>query len=180
MEVLVAMVLLSIFAVVAYRALDAVLNAQRHASKKMDRLTELATAFASMATDLANTTTRLDPLNPGGSEFHGLVEQDGAEQFDLVRLLPEDADQGLQRVGYRCVGDTLSRLVWPDINNVAELPKETTLLSSLRSCAFKYLDAQGQWLTGWQAQTASLFPRAVELTLADADGVPIRRVLDVQ
>jgi general secretion pathway protein J len=180
MEVLVAMVLLSLFAVVAYRALDAVLNAQRHATAKMDNLNELAAAFALMATDLANTTTRFDPLDPSGSSFHTLMGQDGSMQFDFVRLLPDDADQGVQKIAYRCAGETLSRLIWPDINNPANTPKEFTLLNGLRSCAFKYLDAGGQWLTGWQAQTANPFPRAVELTIAEADGTPIRRVVGVQ
>jgi hypothetical protein len=54
------------------------------------------------------------------------------------------------------------------------------LLGGLRACAFKYLSAKGQWLTGWQSQTEGLFPRAVELSIADADGTPIRRVIGVQ
>lgn len=180
MEVLVAMVLLSLFAVVAYRALDAVLNAQRHATARMDDLKELAAAFTVMASDLSNTTSRLDPQNPSVSDFHTLIGQDGALEFDFVRLLPEDADLGLQRTGYRCTPATLSRLVWSDVNNPASTPKEFTLLSGLRSCAFKYLDAGGQWLAVWQAKTGNPFPRAVELTIAEADGTPIRRVLGVQ
>lgn len=180
MEVLVAMVLLSLFALVTYRALDAVLNAQRHATAKMDKLNELAAAFALMASDLANTATRLDLQDPGASEFHTSIRQDGAEQFDFVRLLPDDADRGLQRIGYRCTGEALSRLVWPDVNNPAMTPQEITLLGGLRSCAFKYLSAKGLWLTGWQSQTEGLFPRAVELSIADADGTPIRRVIGVQ
>jgi len=180
MEVLVAMVLLSLFAVVAYRALDAVLNTQRQAIAKMDNLNELAAAFALMDTDLSNTTIRFDPQDPNVSGFHALMQQDGAGQFDLVRLLPEDADQGLQRIGYRCAGETLSRLVWPDANNPANPPKEFALLGGLRACAFKYLNAGGQWLTGWQAQAGSLLPRAVELVITEADGTPIRRVMAVQ
>ncbi len=180
MEVLVAMVLLSLFAVVAYRALDAVLNTQRQATARMEKLNELAAAFALMDSDLSNTTTRLDPQDPIGSGFHTLMQQDGAGQFDLLRLLPEDADQGLQRIGYRCAGENLSRLVWPDVNNPADTPKEFTLLGGLRSCAFKYLNPEGQWLTEWQAQTGSPLPRAVELNIAVADGTPIRRVVAVQ
>ncbi len=180
MEVLVAMVLLSLFAVVAYRALDAVLNAQKHATAKMDNLNELAAAFALMTADLANATTRVDPLDPTGGGFHTLIAQDGATQFDFVRLLPDDADQGAQKISYRCAGETLSRLVWPDINNPANAPTEVTLLNGLRSCTFKYLGAGGQWLTGWPAQTRNPFPRAVELTIAEADGTPIRRVVGVQ
>ena len=180
MEVLVAMVLLSLFAVVSYRSLDAVLNTQRQATAKMENLKELAAAFALMDADLSNSTTRFDPRDPGGSGFHTVMEQDGAGQFDLVRLLPEDADQGLQRIGYRCAGESLSRLVWPDVNNPANPPKEFTLLGGLRSCAFKYLNAGGQWLSAWHVQTGSLLPRAVELVIAEADGTPIRRVVAVQ
>jgi type II secretion system protein J len=180
MEVLVVMVLLSLFAVVAYRALDAVLNAQRHATAKMDNLNELSAAFALMNSDLSNSTTRLDPQNPSGSEFQTLIDQDGAEQFNLVRLLPDDADQGLQRIGYRCAGETLSRLIWPDVNKPTDAPKEFTLLKGLRSCVFKYLNPGGQWLTAWQPQSGIPFPRAVELTITEADGTPIRRVVGVQ
>jgi general secretion pathway protein J len=180
MEVLVAMVLLSLFAVVAYRALDAVLNVQRHATARMDDLKELAAAFAVMASDLSNTAARFDPQNPGANQFNTLLGQDGAMQLDFVRLLPDDADQGLQRTGYRCTAATLSRLVWPDMNDPAGAPKEFTLLSGLRSCAFRYLNAEGQWLSGWHAEAAGMFPRAVELAIAEADGTPIRRVLGVQ
>jgi len=180
MEVLVAMVLLSLFAVVAYRGLDAVLNTQRHAIAKMENLNVLAAAFALMDSDLSNTATRSDPQDPNGSGFHAVLDQDGAGQFDLLRVFPEDADQGLQRIGYRCAGETLSRLVWPDVNNPANPPKEFALLDGLRACAFKYLNAGGQWQTIWQAQTASLLPRAVELSITEADGTPIRRVVRVQ
>jgi general secretion pathway protein J len=180
MEVLVAMVLLSLFAVVSYRALDAVLNTQRDAIERMNNLNELAAAFALMDRDLSNITTPSGPRDPGGNGFHTMLEQDGAGQFDLVRMLPEDADQGLQRIGYRCAGETLSRQVWPDVYNPANPPNEFRLLGGLRSCAFKYLDAEGQWQNAWQAQGASLLPRAVELSITEADGVSIRRVLRVQ
>jgi general secretion pathway protein J len=179
MEVLVALVLLSLFAVVSYRALDAVLNTQQHAIAKMENLNGLAAAFALMDADLSNTTTPSDPQDLT-SGFHTLLDQDGAGQFDLLRLLPEDADRGLQRVGYRCAAETLSRLVWPDVNIPANPPQEFALLGGLRSCAFKYLNAGGQWQTVWQAQTVSPLPRAVELSITEADGTSIRRVLRVQ
>ena len=180
MEVLVAMVLLSLFALVAYRALDAVLNAQRHATAKMEEWKGMAAAFALMAGDLSNAAARLDPLNPGASNFNTLLQQDGSQQLEFMRLLPDDADRGLQRTAYRCAATSLSRLVWPDINNPAGPPQEFTLLSGLRACALRYMDAEGQWLNGWQAQSGPAFPRAVELTIIEADGTPIRRVMGVQ
>lgn len=180
MEVLVALVLLSLFAVVAYRALDAVLNIQRQAIVKMDRLNELAAAFAIIDRDLANATTRVDPKIPGDGGFRVQMRQDGAAQFDLLRLHAEDAEAGLQRTGFRCAGETLSRLVWPDVNNPFDTPQEATLVDGLGSCTFKYMGTGGQWLSVWQAQTGSLLPLAVELNVTESDGTPIRRVFAVQ
>jgi len=180
MEVLVAMVLLSLFAVVTYRSLDAVLNIQQQAIAKMDRLNELASAFAIMDKDLANITTRVDPRIPLDGGFRALMRQDGAAQFDLLRLHPEDAENGLQRTGYRCAGETLNRLVWQDVNNPFDTPQESTLVGGLRSCTFKYMNTGGQWLSVWQAQTGRLLPRALELTVTESDGTPIRRVFAVQ
>jgi type II secretion system protein J len=146
----------------------------------MGRLNELAAAFALMKSDLANSSVPLSPQDRAASGFLSLIGQDGAEQFSFVRLLPDDADMGRQRIGYRCGVESLSRLVWQDENNPADLPKESTLLSGLRSCTFKYLNAGGQWLNGWQPQPGNLAPRAVELNISEADGTPIRRVMGVQ
>jgi len=179
-EVLVALVLLTLFTVVTFRALDAVLKSQRHATAEMQRWHELAIAFAWMDSDLSNAVVRPDPLVPLGGAFHTQLETDGAMQFDLVRLLPEDADQGLQRIGYRCTGGRLARLVWPDADNPLVAPRNSALLDGLSSCAFRYLDERGQWLPVWLSQTGKPFPRAVELSIGAADGTPIRRVLRVQ
>ena len=180
MEVLVAMVLLSLFAVVAYRALDAVLGTQRLAIERMDNLNEMAAAFALMDKDLSNATTSSSSQNPGNNGFHAMLEQDGSGQFQLLRLLPEDADQGVQRIGYRCASETLSRQVWTDVYNPASSSKELALLRGLRSCAFKYLNADGQWQTAWPVQKVNLLPRAVELSITEADGTAVRRVMRVQ
>jgi general secretion pathway protein J len=180
MEVLVALVLLTLFVLVSYRALDAVLQAQRQATAEMERWRELAAAFAWMESDFSNAVTRSDPQDPVGGLFHAWAEPDGAVHLDLLRLLPEDADQGLQRIGYRCAGGDLMRLVWPDAENPAQAPRETALLAGLRSCTFRYLDAKGQWLDVWRPNVGNPLPRAVELNIGEADGTPIRRVLRVQ
>ncbi len=180
MEVLVTLVLLTLFTVVTFRALDAVLKSQRQATAEMERWHELAAAFAWMDSDLSNAVARPDPQVPPGGGFHAQLEADGAMQFDLVRQLPEDADQGLQRVGYRCTRGSLARLVWPDVDNPMLAPRQSVLLDGLSSCAFRYLDAHRQWLPGWQPQAVNPFPSAVELSIGAADGTPIRRVLRVQ
>jgi general secretion pathway protein J len=179
MEVLVALVLMTLFVLVAYRALDAVLKAQRQATAEMERWRELAAAFAWMESDLSNAVIRSEPHSPLRNGFYTLTEPNGDVQFGLVRQLPEDAEKGLQRIGYRCTGETLERLVWSEVDNPAAAPRKSVLLDGLRSCAFRYLGERGQWTPGWQPVGNSL-PRAIELSIGEADGTPIRRVLRVQ
>jgi general secretion pathway protein J len=180
MEVLVALVLMTVFTVVTYRALDAVLETQRRVSAEMERWREMAAAFAWLDADLSHAVTRVDARDPTGTAFHSRTEESGAVQFDLVRLLPEDADEGLQKLGYRCEEKKLMRLVWPEVDNLASAPKAYGLLEGLRACAFRYMDSSGQWAPAWLPAAKQLLPRAVELTLVAGDGTPVRRVWRVQ
>ncbi len=180
MEVLVALVLLTLFSLVTFRALDAVLEAQRRASAEMARWRGLASTFARMDADLASAVARPDPRLPLAGSFHILLNEDGSMQFDLVRQLPDDADQALLRVGYRCGGKTLERLVWADENNPLQDPKRLALLENLNTCAFRYLNELGQWQPAWQPPPGKAFPRGVELGIVTADGTALRRVFRVQ
>lgn len=180
MEVLVALVLLTIFTLVAYRSLNSVLETQRRASAEMERWRGMAAAFAWLESDLSNSVTRLDPRDPTGSVFHTRLDATGTMQFALVRLLPEDMDDGLQRIGYRCEENRLLRLVWPEVDNPAVAPREFALLEGLSACTFRYLGNSGQWLPTWLPQASQPLPRAVELNLVEAGGIPLRRVWRVQ
>jgi general secretion pathway protein J len=180
MEVLVALVLLTLFTLVTYRALDSVLEAQRRAGAEIERWREMAAAFVWLDSDLSNAVTRLDPRELTGSVFHTRTESDGAMQFDLVRLLPEDADAGLQKIGYRCEEKKLVRLVWPEVDNAAVAPKEFTLLQGLTACAFRYMNFTGQWLPTWFPLAKQPLPLAVELNFVEAGGSAVRRVWRVQ
>ena len=185
MEVLVALVLLTLFTLAAYRALDAVLQTQQQASAEMARWNVLNAAFARIEADLANAVLRLDPGKLNEVAFHTRTDADGAMQFDLVRLLPEDEDEGLRRVGYRCAQGKLLQLVWPEVDDATTGVRETPLLQDLRSCGFRYLDMAGQWQPGWlpQAkppQAGQPLPSAVELALRTGEDVPLRRVWRLQ
>jgi type II secretion system protein J len=180
MEVLVALVLLTLFTLAAYRALDAVLQTQQQAGAEMDRWNVMTAAFARLESDLANAVIRLDQRNASDIAFHTQTASDGAMQFDLVRLLPEDVDAGLQKVGYRCAQGKLFQLVWPEVDDNTDGAQELVLLQALRACAFRYMDNTGEWSPTWLPKAVQPLPQAVELNLTTGDGVPLRRVWRVQ
>ncbi len=180
MEVLVALVLLTIFTVVAYRALNAVLDARQRAQEELEHWRGLATVFAQIEADLSNALPPTDPRNGREATFVARTLEDGSSQFELLRMLPEDAEDGTQRVGYRCTQGRLLQRVWPQVANLANAARETELLAGLKSCTFRYMDGQGQWLPAWLTQVAQPLPLAVEFQLVEGNGTPLRRVWKLQ
>ena len=88
MEVLVALVLLTLFTLVTYRALDSVLETQQRAGAEMKRWRKLATAFSRIESDLSNAVTRLDPRTTSIGAFQSRIEVDGSMQFAPGQYIP--------------------------------------------------------------------------------------------
>lgn len=178
LEVLVALVLLALFAVTSYRALDSVLGAERHAGAEMARWRALAMAFTRINADLANVVADVEPSHGAPRGLRAEADDAGTLRLDLDRLLPEDAVGGLQRVGYRYADGTLSRRVWQETAGAAN---ESPILEGLRGLSLRYLDRDGHWYAAWAPEAGhGALPRAVEMRLLLASGEPLRRVFLLQ
>lgn len=181
LEVLVAMVLLALFAVTSYKALDAVLTAERYASAEMVRWRQLALAFSRIKADCANAVADVQPSHGWRRGLQAGQDSDGAPYLDLDRLLPEDQDGGIQRIGYRYQDGTLLRRVWREDAPLAEAPAEAPLLRGLSGIALRYLDGKGNWLPEWTPGGGrGALPRAVEMQFSFVSGEPLRRVFLLQ
>ena len=181
LEVLVAMVLLALFAVASYKALDAVLMAERYASAEMARWRQLAVAFSRIKNDCGNAVADLRPSHGWRRGMHAGQESDGTPYFELDRLLPEDQAGGIQRVGYRYRDGTLLRRVWQETAPATEAPVEAPLLEGLSGVALRYLDGKGNWLPEWTPSGGrGALPRAVEMQFRFVSGEPLRRVFLLQ
>jgi general secretion pathway protein J len=177
LEVLVALVLLALFAVTSYRALDSVLTAERHASAEMARWRQLALAFARIDGDLANAIAGVEPSRDRLRGLYAGVDALGAAYLDFDRLLPEDRDGGLQRVGYRYAAGALTRSVAQDGPVVPGAADAAPILEGLSGLDLLYLDRDGLWRDAWTPTTAKEpLPRAVALNLRFEAGPPLRRV----
>jgi general secretion pathway protein J len=176
LEVMVALLLMGLFSVMAYRALDAVLQAEAHARGEIDRWRGLAGALGRIENDLGNTVAGL-----GGTVSRGFRLDGASAALVWDRLLPEDEVGGVRRVGYAYADGTLARLLWREAAPLDEPPLRTPLLSGLKSALFRCMDQRGAWQANWPANAAeSGLPRAVEMTLELASGERVRRVMQVQ
>lgn len=181
LEVLVALVLLTLFAVTSYRALDAVLTAERYSSAEMAHWRHLALAFSRIKTDFANAVAGVEsrPGRPRG--LRAGEDGSGMPYLDLDRLLPQDQVGGVQRVGYVFRDGALRRRVWPEVISASNPPTETPILADLSGVVLRYLDVAGQWHPDWVPDKASgALPRAVEMQFQFVSGTTLRRVFLLQ
>lgn len=177
LEVLVALVLLALFAATSYKALDAVLAAERHAAGEMAHWRGLALAFGRIKTDLANAVSGIEARHGWRRGLAAGRDDTGAPYLDLDRMLPEDQSGGVQRVGYRYAGGTLFRRVWRENAPATQPPVQTPVLEGLAGLAMRCLDAEGEWRADWSPEArGGQLPRAVEMEFRFASGEALRRV----
>lgn len=177
-EVLVALVLLSIFSITTYRSLDAVLTAEQHGRQEMAHWQRLATAFDRMHSDLNQATGNVEARHGWTRGF--VASTESSQGFQFERLLAEDQAGGLQRIGYRLNDGALIRTTWTENQPVSAPPNEAVLLEHVTTLTLRYLNDQGQWQTLWIPKGTAPLPKAVEVVLSLPDQPTLRRIFLVQ
>lgn len=173
LEVLVALVLLALFTLSTWRALDAVLTAEAHAREDLARWQTLARVLGRMESDLENAQTISHPRSGEADAAQAFVGNAASMQF--TRSTQEGA---LAHITWQIREGALMR----GLNGGTA----QTVLAALPQGEWKYLDTQGQWVAQWPPLTSSPrgitagSPRAVEFVFTSVQGHTLRRVFRVQ
>ncbi len=185
LELLVAMAVFAILAVMAYSGLNAVLENRKALQEQSERMRELQTAFLLIGRDFTQAAPRwvrdelggnLEPLK-GGEGFIPLVEftHTGKRNPTGVRR------SHLERVAYQLDGDEFSRWRWQVLDRAQDsVPKKRLLLGGVRDVKLRFFDSGSRWQGSWpppqqNAQEVGL-PRAVEITLELEDWGRVTRL----
>ncbi|HQR22251.1 MAG TPA: type II secretion system protein GspJ [Burkholderiaceae bacterium] len=190
LELLVAITVLSVVSVIAWRGLDSLTTTRERLEPEADDVRALLTTFGQMERDLAQVT------NP---KFLGLTTApvnvsitDGAVMLQLARVAPSAPDRPteVQTVYYRIVDGTLMRQASPALSAFETIPTER--LESARLLDKVRLMQLRTWSpgVGWvdpnvpQQQDAGSAPQqgtgvvpGIEVTLERENGRIYRRVL---
>lgn len=181
-EMLIAVALFALMAVLAYGGLDRVIAARTAVEEDAARWRDLEALFSRMQGDLG-LVLRRSARNEFGipqPAFEGakvLVGQDAANLW-LVRARAEGVPQ---RIGYRFKDGNLELLQWQVLDQAPRArPTVTPLWKGLQNFEIQYLDGSS-WVPVWppsqQAQAENALPRAIEVSVTLADGVEVKRVL---
>lgn len=177
LEMLVALAIFGLLAVMSYGGLASVLEQQFRTQAEAERLAELQKAYLVMQRDIEQVVKR-----PVRDEF-------GDEQAPLVGDLTLELTRGgwsnplgrprstLQRVAYAWEDRQLRRYVWQVLDRAQDSqPVEQLLLDNVEDMQLRYLVATDEWTEQWPQSyqnsglnvaevVPAVLPAAVEVTI---------------
>ncbi len=184
-EVLVALTILALIGVLAYRAMSALADGEARLAMETSRWTTLDAFFARVEGDLRAALPR--SVRHGSVRepaFVASVDADGNAALTLTRAGSEfDGSPGAagQRIGYRVEHGTVEIAYWPALDNVATAqPVEYPLLSGVAQMRVGYRAHDGRWIAQWPVLGEADVPAAVRVDLLLDDGVRVERWIALQ
>jgi general secretion pathway protein J len=188
-EILAALVIFAIMAMLSYRALAAVLDSREQLNAETQKWRDCALFFARVEQDLQGLLNRpvrnaddiITPpfaVNPDAlAEAMLALTRSGFAQADGVLAAP-------QRVGYRLREGRVELLLWPHPDMAPRtVPQVFPVLTHVADFSIRALDARGNWQTRWPSVSSSAAsaaaeysPSLVELSITLSSGEVLTRL----
>lgn len=179
-ELIVAVALLALLTVMAYRGLDSMTRANERTLIESERWRTITLFLERFAADVSQPARR--PLRgPSDAPLatwwgRAISEPAGTEaQFEFSRKSPSGQDES--RLGYRLRGGSVELLVWPVLDRAPGSSVQVyPLLQDVSALRFRHLDAQGLWQDHWPVADTEPLPRAISIEFTLGGGSPVKRI----
>ncbi|MEP7157071.1 MAG: type II secretion system minor pseudopilin GspJ [Betaproteobacteria bacterium] len=195
-ELLIALAIFAIMALMSYRALDSVFQTRQHLNVETARLRDVALLFARLDDDFAtlldrrprnadnllDDALRLTALLPGANDATLVFTRSGFAGSIGTAATP-------QRVGYRLKDGTFELLLWPGLDAAPRTaPEAFAALANVSDARWRAMDRGGNWQNVWRTTPVSAglqpgvgvipgaYPAAMELTITLASGEQFKRI----
>ena len=185
LEVLIAIAIVAVIALLGYRAIAALSDAETRLTAEATRWRTLDLFFARLEGDMRQAvprsarsgTTREAPwlgfiADPGGSGDSALAFSRAGPEFNL-----EPGSAG-QRLGYRLRNGNVEVLYWTSYDRPPDAQATSyALLSDVARFRLTYLARNNAWVDSWPITGDTELPRAVRVQLTLSSGETIERWL---
>jgi len=181
-EVLLALVILAVIAVLGYRAVAALSESETRLSAEATRWRTLDLFFARLEGDLRQAMPR--PARLGDARvpaWVGSADVNGNSALEFSRAGPEfvlEPGSAGQRLAYGIRDGVVEVRYWASYDRPGNAePTAYPLLADIAQFRLSYLTRNGQWSDVWPVSGEAPLPRAVRVQLALASGESIERWL---
>jgi general secretion pathway protein J len=182
-EVLVAIVILGVVALLAYRATAAMTDSEAHLTQESDRWRSLDMLLARLESDMRQAIPRSARMGTRTESSWLALPADsfGNTVLAFTRAGPEFAvEPGIagQRIGYRLRDGAIEALYWPQLDNVpGAVPAAYVLARGIDRFRVVELSSRNVWSPQWPLPGETNVPRAVRIEIGLADGTTIDRLI---
>jgi general secretion pathway protein J len=178
LELIVAVGIFAVLALLAYGGLDSVLNTRRSIEQRFERIAQLQKAYMRMRGDFQQTRNR--PIRDEfGSDSPALILLPSPTALEFTRggwrNPTSQPRSSMERVAYHLSDDQLIRSSWRILDRVqGTAPVDVVVLTGVEEIGWRFLDKDRQWQESWPppsqaGQTTAPPPLAVELSLQTKD-----------
>jgi|SRR5882672_914275 len=182
-ELLVALFILALLAVMSYRGLAAVLDTREHVQLETEKWRSVAAFFVRFERDVHLAAPRPVRAAVGmAPAWYGLTSSPGEPRLEFSRFASVEGIDAARRVAYRLNDQQQVELwLWPGLDAAPGiLPARYAVLNGVARFEVHYLDANRLWQDTWPgARLDTSIPRAVRLRLVLASGEDIVRVFEL-
>ncbi|HEX2829454.1 MAG TPA: type II secretion system protein GspJ [Burkholderiales bacterium] len=177
-ELLTALVILSIVGLMSYRGLAAVVETRERVESETQKWRSLALFFERFEHDLARAAPR-KVRSAAGDRPAFIGYADGRVEFSRLA----GGSEAPARVAYVLdAANEVELLLWPAADAFSDAqPGRYAALAGVRSFELQYLGRDGAWLAEWpSARDDPALPRAVRVRVVLTSGEDVVRVFAVQ
>lgn len=182
-ELLVALLILALLAIMAYRSLGTVLDTRDHVREETEKWKSVEAFFVRFQRDVQLASPR--PVRQQGSvvlPWVGVANARLGPLLEFSRFAANARVDTPRRVGYG-LGENhdIYLLVWPGLDSPpGTRPARYTVLRGVARFELEYMDKKGAWLRAWPGGPGDgPIPRAVRVRLVLGSGEQILRVIAV-
>ena len=185
-EALVALAILAVVALLAYRATAAMSDSETHLTEESTRWKHLDLLFTRLEADMREAVPRSVRHGAAREAAWSAAPADslGNTELTFTRAGSEFAlEPGTagQRIGYRLRDGAIEIVYWPALDNAATAtPTAYPLIDGIAAFRVSELTASGAWASLWPAFGEADIPRAAHVEVTLNDGTQLDRVFALQ
>ena len=183
-ELMTAILVLSLLALMSYRGLGAVLDAREHVKQETDKWRRVAAFFTRFERDVELAAPRAvrtpDGLAPA---WRGAPAVTAAVNLEFSRFASTEGVDTARRIGYRLnEKQEIELWLWSGLDVAPNtLPARYPVLAGVKTFELQYLNPALAWVDAWPNSPTDLqIPRAVRLRIVLASNEEIVRVFVLQ
>jgi general secretion pathway protein J len=183
-EVLTALLVLSLLALMSYRGLSAVLDAREHVRDETDKWRRVAAFIGRFERDVELVSPRPVRSATGTAPawLGEAIAKSGA-RVEFSRFASSEGVDTARRIGYRLnEKQEIELWVWPGLDVAPDtVPARYPLLAGVKLFELQYLNPALVWVDAWPSSAADPpIPRAVRLRIVLASDEEIVRIFALQ